>query len=193
MARLSQLIQTTPWAEIQAALMEVCPDAETHLRDYQQLAEELRCLQPSSSSMRISIAMVDLEDPPGGRALDVTGSDGTLNRQIEGFEQLLPPAAEEYGRQEAKFSLCLRPRAEWLGMAIDDRTMVGFSAAEIIAACLYEMSFHGFDEAEVVAFSRELEQRADQLSALSADEKTRVLVPVEAYLAMQSKGRGDQD
>ena len=183
MMTLGQLLQKTPWSDIRVALLRFFPEAEASIHEFERLDAALRRLRPHVSSMRIVVEAVPIDGPPGAMALDVTGRDGTLNRELPEYEHLGAAATEEYGGQEAAYSLCLRARAEWLGMAVDDRTLVEFAPPHIIACCLDEMAFHGFDEAQVEAFASELELRMQEVNAMSAEERDRHLVPAEEVFA----------
>lgn len=57
-----------------------------------------------------------------------------------------------------------------------------YSPATIVAHSLWEMTFHGFDEAEVSAQRRELQKRVDELDAMTEEEKKHKLIPLDQVL-----------
>ncbi|MCC5869288.1 MAG: hypothetical protein JJU27_12315 [Gammaproteobacteria bacterium] len=189
---LAQLLRETPWPDIRVALLRLFPEAEASIHEFERLDAALRRLRPHISSMRIVVEAVPLDEPTGAMAFDVTGRDGTLNRDLPGYEHLGAAATEIYGDQEATYSLCLRARAEWLGMTVDDKTLVEFAPSHIIACCLDEMAFHGFDEAQVEAFANELELRMHEINAMSAEERDRHLVPAEEVFASLADKSADR-
>lgn len=50
------------------------------------------------------------------------------------------------------YSICLTPWAEWLRYAVVEENVAEIGRACFVAACLFEMTFHGFEEASIAAF-----------------------------------------
>jgi cell division septum initiation protein DivIVA len=65
----------------------------------------------------------------------------------------------------------ITPWNEWLGMTISKQTAEEFTELEIISHCLYEMTFMGYDEAEIQDFKSDLEKRVDDFKNMSEEEK----------------------
>ena len=53
--------------------------------------------------------------------------------------------------------------SEWLGMNISDLTLSSYSEREIIAHCLYEMTFFGYSNDEIFNKSQELFSKYDTI------------------------------
>ena len=70
-----------------------------------------------------------------------------------------------WGDQETEFALSLERWDEWLGMSIDPMTLASIPLPQIAAHCMSEMTFHGFDEADVQAVVDEMKTRVAELDA----------------------------
>lgn len=67
-------------------------------------------------------------------------------------------------------------------MQVDFDTLDRLSAAEIVAHCLWEMTFFGFTQAEIAAERAELERRVAEVEAMTEEEKKEKLIPHERVL-----------
>ena len=65
------------------------------------------------------------------------------------------------------WSLAFTRWERWLGMEIAPSTLQRFSPSEILAHCLYEMSFYGYNQEEIQGRLKEVEGRAEV--AMNAD------------------------
>jgi hypothetical protein len=179
---LSQLIGTSEWADVERSLRRHYPDAQESLEGYGDTFLLLRRLTPATSSMRLSIRTTfrpGLDDEPFP---EVVGKNGTLNRDQEDFKHLGKAADSTYALSAAEFGLELESWNEWLGMEIEVDTLDEYLESEIIAHCLYEMTFFGFTEAEISAQREELQRRIDELDAMTEEEKKEKLIPIEQVI-----------
>ncbi len=129
---LGNLIQTSLWPEVKAALLSLFPNEEASLGPYERVFRGLRLIVPGSSDMRICVEATfreGLDDEPFD---EVVGRDGTLNRDLEDFEHWGEPESA-LATEEVRFSLALRPWNEWLGMSIDPATLERLTAARIVS------------------------------------------------------------
>ena len=97
----------------------------------------LRTLRPRLSELDIVID--DVEDEGGEAWIDVSGRSG---------EELVAIEFVDW--------------AEWLGMVIDGPTSGRYTPTEILAHCVWEMSFFGFDEETIREKWSEIETLASQ-------------------------------
>lgn len=81
------------------------------------------------------IVLSDVKDYDGSEYVDVSGYDRVYNRT---------------------YALDIMPWKDWLRLHIDSKTIDKFSYAEIAAHCLYEMTFHGYEEQSPEEFSEKL-------------------------------------
>ncbi len=138
---LGNLIQTSLWPEVKAALLSLFPSEEASLGPYERVFRGLRLIVPGSSDMRICV--------------EATFREGLDDEPFD------------------------RPWNEWLGMSIDPATLERLTAARIVSHCLWEMTFHGFEQTEIVEQRDELKRRIAELDAMTDEEKERKLIPFE--------------
>src|SRR5699024_5304230 len=68
-------------------------------------------------------------------------------------------------------------------MRIEQGTEETYSPAQIIAFALWEMTFHGFTEAENRAVQEELQRPVAELDAMTNEERKARLIPAEQVFA----------
>ena len=139
--KLNRLLATQSWEEVWATLLRLYPDQEEGIEHYRYVFETLNTLNPDETTMRICIEAIVDEDT-GATYHDVSGKDGTLHKeQIDGPEEF---RQGDLGDQEVSWAIEIRDWAEWLGMEIDPDTLTRYAEPDIIAHCLWEMTYFGF-------------------------------------------------
>jgi hypothetical protein len=179
---LSHLISVAHWTDVERSLVQHYPDARESLDGYRETFFHLRRLRPVATTMRICLRTTfrpALDDEP---FLEVVGRNGTLNRDSEDFNCLGEAEDSIYALSEAGFGLELEPWSEWVGMGIDADTSGKYLPSEIVAHCLWEMTWFGFDETAIDAQREELARRVDELNAMTEEEKKERLIPMEQVL-----------
>ena len=174
-----ELIASTSWAEVKAALLWLFPDEEKHLSDYRKVFWELRRMKPKPDPMRIAIERRPISGFDETQAPEVIGRNGTLNRELDDFKHLGEHATPEFGAEETVWSLSLQAWSSWLGMTIEPATLTEYSPAQAVAYCLSDMTFHGFSEVENRKVSEELQRRVAEIDAMSEEERGEKLIPAE--------------
>ena len=177
---LRDVVEQTSWPEVKSALLWSYPDASDSLAGYRKVLEQLRRLDPSSSNMRIIVEeATESFGDEDSRYTSVYGKDGTKNHELEDFDAGGGNPDSEFADSEAKFGLSFHKREEWLGMRIDPISLSSYTASQIVAHCLWDMTFHGFEQMEVDATLEELNRRVAELKDLSEKEREKRLVPAE--------------
>lgn len=179
----AELIASTGWAEVKAALLWLFPEEESEISGYQKIFWELRRMNPEPDAMRIAIERRPIPGYDEDPTPEVIGRNGTLNRELDDFQHLGKHATPEYGAEEATYSLSLRPWRNWLGMTVEPETLREYSPAQAIAHCLADMTFHGFSEAEHQEVSDELARRVAEIDAMTEEERAEKLIPAEKVFA----------
>jgi len=110
---------------------------------------------------------------------EVIGMNGTLNRDQDDFGNCGKAADSPFALEETAFALTLEPWEEWLGMEIDSDTLNEHAAAQIVANCLWEMTFHGFSQTQICEEREELQRRVAELDAMTKEERQKNLMPAE--------------
>jgi len=75
--------------------------------------------------------------------------------------------------------MSLEPWEHWLGMQIDIGTLDKFAAPQIFAYCLWDMTFHGFEQWHVQETKDEIKRRVDEIDAMTEAERKEKLIPME--------------
>jgi len=155
--KLYQLIRSTPWPDIKKAMLRIFKKdsyLESHMCVFAQLLE----MSPSrSKGMRINISITK------ETGVDVYGKDGTLVKEMEDFKYFDKKYQHEHGNDEQSFAIEFRPWSQWLAMDIDPSCYENKRTnAEIVACCLYEMSFMGYTDAEVQTCGKRLLKRVNK-------------------------------
>ena len=179
---LSELIRKISWADVKASLLWLYPDAGEALGEYQRVFHELRQKVPATSPMRISIRTTFREGIDDEPFEEVIGMDGSLNRDQEDFKHFGHAPDSPIALEETAFSLALEPWDKWLGMSIDPETLARLSESQIVAHCLWEMTFHGFTQTQVREQREELDRRVAELDAMTEEERDQKLIPASEVM-----------
>ncbi|MBI4524481.1 MAG: hypothetical protein HY695_11805 [Deltaproteobacteria bacterium] len=185
--KLSEVIGKTSWPETKASLLWNYPDAAESLPGYEKLFYLLRDLPQSPTAMRLIIRKTFREGLDEEPLLEVVGKDGTLNKELEDFKHLNKAEDSEYGNGEVEYALEFHPWEEWLGMEIDETTQRKYTYPEILAHCLWEMSFMGFDQERILEEKREIMRRVDEIENMTAEERKQKLIPMEEVMKRMEK------
>ena len=126
--------------------------------DYRQVFEELHTIKPVETKMRIVMEEI-FDEYDKEYYTHVSGKDGILNKESEPehFKD------NEIGNQETSYAIEYTPWEEWLDMEIDSSSSGRYSDLEIIAHCLWEMTFSGFDQTTIKEKINELSRRVEEI------------------------------
>ena len=174
--RLIDLIRATRWTDVKHKLLEEYPDSNASA--YERAYLNLRSLEVRETPMRIRLEWVEALESGEPPYIDVNGYDGSLHRDREDFSLYSAEAQASMGDKEVRYALDLTPWEEWLGMGIAAETLEGFEPAEIAAHCLWEMTWHGFDQAKTQAFREQLNDTVASLRAMTPEERSRSTLPI---------------
>ena len=139
--RLAQLLEAATWAETKACFRREC-------------CGERKPNDPADAEFvglheLVYLQLLMLDPKPSDVVLDITqDEDGAAD--VSGIE----PGTKE------RLGLCLTRWEEWLGMEVAASTPERYPAPEVIAHCLCEMSFHGYEQDEIARFREDLERMA---------------------------------
>lgn len=162
-----------------AALQWNYDDAKESIGGYRKVFATLKQLTPAGSDMRL-IVRESAESLIGEPTqLEVVGRNGTLNRELHDFQHFKENVDEEYAHAEADYSLSFQPWEEWLASEIDDATQAGFTGPEIVAHCMWDMTFHGFEQVTIQEEFAELKGRVDEVAGVTEEERERFLIPAD--------------
>jgi hypothetical protein len=166
--KLLELLQKTSWNNVKQCLLEVYPDSDSSL--YEKHFLQLRYLKPQLTKMRIVLEVVTAKNEDDETYVDVYGQDGTKHQELEDFKWYSEQARTEIGTQEVKYALDFTSWEEWLEMVIEPNTLLEFSDAQVIAHCLWEMTFHGFEQHKIQTQIEELRFQSEAFKNMTPAE-----------------------
>lgn len=129
--KLYDLLKDTTWQEVNKNLLFYC--TKENIPIYKDVYEHFITLTPTNTPF--SDIIINIEFIEEEQVYDVFGT-----REGDDF----------------KYSLSLSLWSEWLDYELDKNILNNFSNAEIIAHCLWEMTFYGFTEKEIISKRNEM-------------------------------------
>ena len=136
-----ELVYKYKWDEICSVLISLYPNDQKNISGFKMVFEQLQTLMPAETNMRIILKEV-FDEFENERYTCVSGVDGTLKREEnpEIFKD------DKIGNQEVSYGIEFTDWEEWLGMDIDPESTSNYHETDIIAHCLWEMSFYGYTQ-----------------------------------------------
>ncbi len=155
-----ETIKSNSWLSVESVLLELYPGENKNLSGYEEVYQKLKMLQPEETnfSIRMRWEKDDFDQT------DYVNVSGCKNKSKE-FPDDIPNS----------YALDFTPWNEWLGMDIDKDTLQTFSELEIIAHCLYEMTFIGFEEDEIKAELDKIISAAEEIENMTEKERQEKL------------------
>jgi len=178
--RLKELLLGTDWSEVKLSLLRRYPDSARIIDKLQRVFETLLSLDGSDTKMRLCLAEVRPEGVDEEPYVEVFGKDGSLNKDLPEFRHFNEAARRDFANLETSFALELVPWEEWLGMELDPSTSQEYSDADLIAHCLWEMTFFGLDQATIEKQRQEIDRRVKDLEGLSEEGNKKLTTLSEA-------------
>jgi hypothetical protein len=180
--KLKELILIADWNEVKSSLLQAYPRSEKSIGKYQSVFETLLSLNPCETRMRLYLKQVIREGTDEEPSVEVLGKDGTLNKDLPDFRYFGETASPEFANSETSFALDLVPWDEWLGTELNPSAIRAYSCSDVIAHCLWEMTFFGFEQATIDKEKKEIDRRVMDLVNMSKEEKKRELIPLEKVI-----------
>ncbi len=146
---LKEIIKASKWEDVRKSILSNYPDQENVLKGYEIVYKKLRSKAPLKSEM---VLVCELNEPflkNDEPFYEMYGTNGTKREDGE-FE---------------KFSLSLSPWSKWLGSRFSETTLKNLTKEEIIAHCLYDMTFHGFSEADLKKAGQKLDKQVKDMES----------------------------
>lgn len=137
MLTIQELFRSVSWADVAESFAELYPDDAEDLPHLKGVFDEVRACRPvpNPRGMRVCVDVVEDED---GSYYDVHG-------RVPG--------------EEGGYALDLCLFAEWAGSLVDESLLREMRLPEIAAHVLWEMTFCGCTEDDILAHRREIEER----------------------------------
>lgn len=177
--KLSELIGSVGWAEVQASLLWSYPEVEPSIEDYRRVFVSLQGLKPVSSSVRLVVHETFREGLDKEPFTQVSGHNGTRNRDLEDLRHAAHSDDPGYADREADIALGFVPWEQWLGMDVDPQALEDYTPLRVVAHCLWEMTSYGLEQSQIRAVLDEIRRRAEKLDAMTEEERKKYLIPWE--------------
>lgn len=134
---LLDIFNQVTFKDVQISLLKHYPSEEYALADYKKVFLGIFQLQPKKNIEKWKIIIEPYKD---------TFINKEDNQQYtdEGYDIYAKKA-----KDKNHYAIECTPWEEWLSMNIDNKTLKSMSSADIIAHCLYEMTFMSFDQNEI--------------------------------------------
>lgn len=164
--KLNALIKSYNWLSIELTLLCLYPDQENMTDEYRNVFEKLENLEPEDSDMNIVLTEYDCDpnfESEKETYIDVSGRNN--EKDPNGL-------TESYALEFVEWN-------KWLGMDLAPETTTNFSELEIIAHCLYEMTFLGYDENEIKEERESLDKSIDELKNMTEEERKEKTISLE--------------
>lgn len=166
--KLFDLIKSHKWLSIELTFLNLYSDEEKSIDGYREVFEKLQMIPPVDNEMLIVLkTVVDNFDP----LEPFTYVDVSARKTTEEMDSMENNYAIEFEKWE-----------KWLGMEIADETLENFNELEIIAHCLFEMTFCGFEEEEIQEQFKEIEKSAEDFKNLTEEERAEQTISLEELM-----------
>lgn len=151
--RLYDLLKDSDFEKVFDRLCHWFEDQEQSKDGYKAVYYKLLTMIPHKHNLSDLFINITLVEEDKGNWMNVEGKD------------MLKPNSIKYGIE-------FEPWNNWISMFITQETLDTFTKDEIIAGCLYEMTFFGFTEKDVSEHHNELIKSAEEVKKLIDKEKT---------------------
>ncbi len=154
--KFREIIRSNNWLSIESVLLKLYPDEKKNISGYEDVFNKLRVLQSKESDISILVSC-EIDDFDQTNYINVSGY---YNHSSKNVDELTISLALEF-----------TPWCEWLGMDIDQKSLMTFNELEIISYCLYEMTFAGFEEEEIQAEMDRINYSVEEIKNMTEEEK----------------------
>jgi hypothetical protein len=164
--KLNDIIKSYNWLSIELTLIRLYPEQKTLVDDYRNVFEKLMFLVPEEYEM--SIVLTEYDSDPDEESevrtyVDVSG------RKIE----------ENPNSISDSYAIEFVAWKNWLGMDLAPETTEKFSDLDIIAHCLYEMTFIGYNEKEISEQFETINDKVEEYKNLTKEEKEEKIISLD--------------
>jgi len=161
---LKDLVMSAHWLSVELMLLECYPDIENMMDEHKKVYEKLQIMQPQLNEMEI--VLVDCEDHYDNEITNYVDVSGKRSDVLQSDSYALEFTAWE----------------QWLGMKIALETIKNFTELEVIAHCLYEMTFIDYEQDLIKEQLGHLEDTASAHKQLTEKEKQEKTISLEELI-----------
>ena len=163
---LKELFKKNSWLSVREDLYHCYPDEKLNDHGYEAVFSKLQVMDAANSDLKIVLRTVADDTFSEEPYVDVSGKKWESKN------------GNGTGRYES-YAIEFKPWEEWLGMKIDEISLREFTETEILAHCLFEMTFVGFDQKQIQKRYEEMTDLTEEIKAITKGEKEGKLIPWE--------------
>jgi hypothetical protein len=126
---LYDLVHRYTWDEIEPVLLREYPDQKRNVEGYRQVYDELLRLEPAANDEHVKIVIEYV-------------THGVTGEKFWNVSGVKPNNPQNYGLSFCRWE-------QWLGYYINRGTLRVLSEVEILAHCLWEMTWNGFTQERI--------------------------------------------
>jgi len=179
--KVSTFIKSHHWLSVEMTLLSLYPDQKESIDAYRVVFESLQLMEPAMDDMLIVLSEHPCDNDEENES-DDTFVDVSGRKLVPEPDSLTDSYALEFVKWE-----------NWLGMDLAPETIENFTELEIIAHCLYEMTFCGYDQDEIQAQLASINSTAEEYQNLSEEEKAQQTISLEDFLKELDEKSDDQE
>lgn len=173
--KFGDLIKSDSWLSVEIAFLQSYPDEQGNMPGYERVFNDLLLLTPIDSDITIVVKHVK-DEYDGEEYVDVSG--------------YYPDPAKSIDEISNSLALEFTPWEEWLGMDVDEQSLLEFSASELICHCLYEMTFISFDQKKIQIEMGRIRSEIDEVKNMPEVDQKRNLISFDEFLKnLKTKGK----
>ena len=161
------LIKSNSWLSVEMVFSQSYPGEKSNMAGYEKVFNALRFLEVGVTDITILVSHIK-DDFDNEEYVSVSGYYSDADKSANELTNSL--------------ALGFTPWEEWLGMRIDEQSLIDFSELEIICHFLYEMTFYGFEQEEIQNEIGRVNNIVDEIKNMPPDEKERNLISMDEFL-----------
>jgi hypothetical protein len=164
---LNDLIKSYNWLSIELTLLKLYPDQDKMLDEYRNVYEKLKLTEPADYN-ELEIILTEYDNDPNFESDKETYVDVSGQKKVPNPNDITNGYAIEFLEWD-----------KWLGMDLAKETIKNFSDLEIIAHCLYEMTFIDYDEEAIQEQFKSLNDNVEEYKKLTEEEKEQKTISLD--------------
>jgi hypothetical protein len=176
--KLNDLIKSHNWLSVELTLLQLYPDQEEMLDEYRNVFEKLKITEPAEYD-ELEIILTEHDSDPNFESEKSTYVDVSGQKKIPEPNDITNGYAIEFLEWD-----------KWLGMDLATETTKKFSDLEIIAHCLYEMTFIDYDEEAIQEQLKSLNDLAKEYKQLTDEEKEQKTISLDELIKRLDEKKG---
>jgi hypothetical protein len=176
--KLYDLIKSNNWLSVELTLLKLYPDQDKMLDEYRNVYEKLKIIEPVDYD-ELEIVLTEYDCDPN------LESDKETYVDVSGQKKIPDPNAITNG-----YAIEFLEWDKWLGMDLARETIINFSELEIIAHCLYEMTFIDYEEDEIQGQFNSINDRIEEFKKLTDEEKEQKTISLDELISRYDEKKG---